>query len=217
MVASRSADSTAADALRRNIIRLCSERGWNRSELATRTGKSRSQISKILNGDTAFNEIWIDLFAEAFGVAPRDLWPLPQSADTGDQRNFVMLGAVGTGGRVVRSPVSPLLPGSFGEQDLPSFLPGRSDYVVAVVDDAVDMYPLEKGWRLFFLPASLGLCLGKTCLVTLRSGESLVKRVRNSTDGTIDLEHFNPMIAPIREVQIERSYLLAGIDAGFES
>lgn len=204
-----------ADPLRRNIARLCEARGWSRSELALRSGKSRSQISKVLNGDTALGENWIQLFADTFGIEPRELWPAGTPAQAPSPALASLVGRVGAGGRVTPGGKA----AGAGDETaiaVPEFLAPRGDYLVAIIEDPVEMYPMERGWKLFFLPASLGLCLGRICLVTLRGGDLVVKRVRGGDRATIDLEHFSPMIAPIRGAGVERTCLLAGIDTGIE-
>ena len=65
------------------ISQVLAMKGWSKSELAARTGKSRSEVSKWLSGTQNFTLRSIALIEEALGVSLIQV--VPTSEITGEQ------------------------------------------------------------------------------------------------------------------------------------
>lgn len=186
--------------LKDHISQMCRDAGLRRKALAARMGTTPSQVSKLLNGQTKLSEAWLDRIAEALQVEPTALWP-----DNGAGRQVALFGTVGAGGQVKRAR------SNGADVTPPSFVAVRDEDLVVTIDDA-ELWPMERGWRLYFTPADLGQCFSRTCLVELQDGRLLVKRLRAGSHATINLEHFNPMVPTIVNVNLKAIWLLTGID-----
>lgn len=134
----------------------------------------------------------------------RQLSVVEAPPSTPEQRNAPIIGIIIEGGVVKLSESS----GAVAE--IPTFLEYRDDYAVLSVANHHDLWPFAPGWQLFFEPAEADTCVGELCLVFTTDGNVFVKRLIRTEDDTFNLEHFNPMVATMDDVEIVECYRLAG-------
>lgn len=162
--------------------------GFTQDEAATRFGMSRSGYIKIEDPARDLKSGHIAKAKEIYGVSADDIIGLRQLVP--------VMGYAGAGARIF-----PFEDGPLDEVDPP---PGAPMGTEAVIVRGDSMYPLYRdGDILFFIPTDQAPndLIGKECLVTLATGEMMVKVLRRgSSIGLWTLESYNA--PPIEDVAL---------------
>lgn len=170
--------SASGDLFGMNRIReLREEKGLTIEELAERVGTKYQNIQRIEVGRMPLTEKWMRQIAPHLGVAPGSLL----SDDDDSEPTVPIVGYVGAGEVIINVHD----PGGGLGRVAP---PGGDLKTVAVVVRGESMYPRYlDGELLFFEPNSLGVpgdCIGRDCVVQVRSGPTYIKRLmRGARDG----------------------------------
>jgi transcriptional regulator with XRE-family HTH domain len=159
-----------------NLRVLRDGRGWSQEEAAAAFGTTRSQYAKLELGARRLTDKWIERAAEAYGIDEGEVV-------RGKQVPVTIAGYVGAGAEMILFAEGQ---GSLGEVLGPD---GTNERTVAVEIRGESLGPFFNGWLVFFddvrSPVTDDI-VGKLCVVGLKDGRVLVKRlVRSRGSGSL--------------------------------
>jgi transcriptional regulator with XRE-family HTH domain len=178
------------------LEKLRKSRGLTLQRAAQLIGTSYQQLRRLELGKRRLTIDWARRIADAYGVDARDL-----IAGSGP-RMAQVLGYVGAGEEVY--PIDDLAHGA-GLEEVEAPV-GAPMFAVRVKGDS--MAPRYDDGDYLFYDRDLGLdgknCVNRDCVVKLRNGRMVVKRVRPGTrKGRLTLLSFNPSAEIIQDAAVE--------------
>ncbi len=176
-----------------NLRALRDGRGWSQEEAASALGTTRNQYVKLERGTRRLSEKWIERAANAYGVdagdivtsARRGLVPISGFVSAGSEMTLFSSGQ-----------------GHHGEVDAPE---GSTENTIAVEIRGESLGPFFNGWLVFFddvrSPVTDDI-VGKLCVVGLKDGRVLVKRLIRSRSAAELFHLYGQFGDPILDVAV---------------
>lgn len=164
------------------IDELVKKNGMTYTELAERTGMSRSYLSKIRNGEKRLNITTMQRLASALDCKPEDI--------IGRKLMIPVVGYIGAGHQVFT-----LEPESVGVMDEVEAPPGADGDMAALRVRGNSMFPVYHEGDILFYRVVCNFdesYLNRDCVVKVENGLLLVKRLRRgNSPGRFHLESYN--------------------------
>lgn len=172
-------------------------KGYTLEDVAEALRTTPSQISKLERGELPLNDRWMDGLARFFDVQVPELFV----GDHESGETAPLVGYVGAGEMYYPDPMAGPWVG-FDEVEAP---PGSED-TFAVRVRGNSMAPVyREGDLLFFVKkdgVEISRCVGRDCIVQIRSGPAYIKRLERTPGGKLRLVSYGDL-APIEEPDIE--------------
>lgn len=199
-------------AMKNNIDKIRKQRGLTLEKLAEKMGTTKLQVFRLKEGQRKLTTDWLQRFAEALNCKPTDLISENNFIDGAStipnlvpmKRKTVPVVAYVGAGQIVYAIDDNAKGQGMEEVDCP---PGIDpDYVIALKVQGDSMYPkYESGEILYYRRDVLGMngdCLNKICVLGLRNGQVLVKKLRKGTiKNRFNLESYNAPTIENAEVE----------------